>query len=134
MPKTLKVVLPGFYLHFPIAIVGRDRLWLEPGGVIDVGDPFVAHCVRGQEHKLGDAPAGAVPSECPDGRFANARVDWEKKQGKTKAPDKRAQDKAKLSEREGSALATQAGKIPRVDPRPRRGAAPASAPADTPKG
>jgi len=65
-------VISGKHLHFPPQIAeGNDSLWLGPGGVADLSDPFVAKCVEGQEYKLEaiqDAK-GVVPTPVENQRF-----------------------------------------------------------------
>ena len=43
----------------------HERIWLAPGGVVDMSDPYMQHALKGQEHKLEAAPAGAVASPVP---------------------------------------------------------------------
>ena len=59
MPK-LYVVLSGKFLHLPKEADASRPLWLPPGGVVDMSDPFIVECVKGQEYKLGPADEGVT--------------------------------------------------------------------------
>jgi hypothetical protein len=63
--RRLLQVKPGKFVYLPSRLItqqrGKDRIWLKPGVVIDATDPFVTHCLLGQDFKLGPAPAGAQP-------------------------------------------------------------------------
>lgn len=64
MPKNIHIVIPGHYLHFPPDVDELRSCWLRPGGVLDLGDPYIAHAVKGQEYKL--TPAGEGDPTEPD--------------------------------------------------------------------
>lgn len=64
-------VRSGFYLHWPKEIEGDStkKLWLGPGGVIDLDDTFVARLVVGQEYKLEAEDRATAPTDTGHGRF-----------------------------------------------------------------
>jgi len=62
----LHQVSSGWFLQMPHGIGNpHERVWLEPGGVLDLSDPYIKHAVKGQEHKLKEAPADSVVSPIP---------------------------------------------------------------------
>jgi len=105
---NLKQVRDGKYLHFPFEIAKRDSLWLGPGGIIDMDDPFIAKCAAGQEYKLDDAPASATISEVNHPVFRRARAEFAEEQEEKKRKAEAA--------KENEAMAS----IPRPDARPRQ--------------
>lgn len=108
----LKRVIAGKFLHVPSTIEGPDRLWLRPGGIVDVDDPGIAKCVEGQEWKLEDAPAGSEPSPIENMRL-RALVD----QLRGAVPPRKANVAETASARAKPLV--QAG-IPAPDPRPKK--------------
>jgi hypothetical protein len=69
----------GWVLQMPHGVGNpHERVWLMPGGVVNGGDPYVAHLIKGQEHKFKQARPGAIASELP--AVLNAgRAEWETK-------------------------------------------------------
>ena len=66
----------GWALQMPHGIGNpHDRVWLMPGGVVDSSDPYIAHAIKGQEHKFKKANADAKPSEVPP-VLLNDRAQW----------------------------------------------------------
>ena len=56
----------GWVLQMPTGIGNpHERVWLMPGGVVDSSDPYIAHAIKGQEHKFQPAPKDAKPSDVP---------------------------------------------------------------------
>lgn len=76
---NLHRVLPGKYLHYPSgtpstqSIGGRDRIWLKPDGIVDLEDPFIAECVKGQEYKLEPDPKAKAADPLPHPGLIRAR-------------------------------------------------------------
>lgn len=66
-------VAEGNYLHYPFEVDADGELWLGPGGVLDMEDPYVRHAVKGQEYKLEPAPAGSVAAPITHTRMALLR-------------------------------------------------------------
>jgi len=115
--SSLKRVAPGFTLILPEFVGGTDRLWLKPGSVIDIADPFVAHATAGQRHKLVDVEPdedGELPEPTPYSlkMLDNARAAWLK--ARAPAPASTAKPAAKPKGAAG---------IPKPDPRPTKPAA-----------
>lgn len=108
MPK-LKRVARSFHLLLPDFIGGSERGWLRPGSIIDISDPFVAHAVSGQMHKLEDVPEGEAVEPTPYSikMLDNARAAWLKVHAPELAPAAPAVQKPK-----------GATGIPKPDPRP----------------
>ena len=105
--KKLHQVLAGKYLHLPPGLGTHDRVWLMPGGVVDLADPFIAECVKGQEYKLVAVDEGeASPMVHPLLIKLRAGWDAERKTGPT--PEEIAEREAAI---EG---------IPKPDARPKR--------------
>lgn len=87
----LRVVLPSFNV---IGQFGADKgVIFKAGDVLDTSDPFTASMVKGQEYKLGPAPAGKAASEMRDGRARGAREAWMRQNGRSK-PEKSKQEQA----------------------------------------
>lgn len=56
----------GWVLQMPAGVGNpHERVWLMPGGVVDSSDAYIAHAIKGQEHKFQPAAQDAKPSEVP---------------------------------------------------------------------
>ena len=81
-PTNIHRVLKGKMLHLPGNLInhkrGPERIWLREGQALDLADPFLAHCVVGQEYKL--EPAPCARATVPEHRLIAAfRREWEGK-------------------------------------------------------
>ena len=66
----------GWVLQMPQGVGNpHERVWLMPGGVVDSSDPYIAHAIKGQEHKFKKAGDDAKPSEVPP-VLLNDRAQW----------------------------------------------------------
>jgi hypothetical protein len=101
-------VCPGKYLHFPPEIDKKDPLWLPPGGVLDLDDPFVAKCIVGQEYKLEPDDTATEPTPILHTRFLNIRAAFLAAGEPTPAPGEPERP-------------PEAKQIPKPDERPTRG-------------
>jgi hypothetical protein len=100
-------VCQGKNLFFPPSI-DKESLWLQPGGVLDLEDPFVAECVRGQEYKLEPVTGKAQPTPVSHARFQQMRETFFSAGEQKKAAEIKADERVLDS-------------IPRPDVRPRKG-------------
>jgi hypothetical protein len=82
----------GWVLQMPHGIGNpHERVWLMPGGVVDGSDPFIAHLIKGQEHKFRAAKLDAKLSDVPP-VLENERKVWNNKPNPTaKTEVKRAE-------------------------------------------
>jgi hypothetical protein len=114
-------VKDGMFLHLPgghpskLNVGGRDRLWLKPGGVVDLEDPFVAEAIKGQEFKLERAAKGTKTADAlPSGAMLRAREEFMAKW--TNAPA------APTSKEQLELVGAAAGEsVPTPDARPQKG-------------
>ena len=113
----LKVVKKGSHFHWPEGLgPTKDRYRGGEGTVIDLDAPFESEWCKGQEYKLEDAPAGAVPSKI-EHPVALGMLGARKQ-----AEEKRTADAAKTDATSGDAQKPKApvgGGMPEVDD-PRR--------------
>jgi hypothetical protein len=114
-PELMRVAR-SFTLILPDYVGGTDRLWLRPGSIIDVSDPFVKFATSGQTHKLEPlTPAEAetaTPTPYSIKMLENARTAWLKKNAPALVPDEKPTPKPK-----------GAAGIQKPDPRPTKPAA-----------
>lgn len=90
-PSKLKRIARGFTLILPDYVGGTDRLWLKPGSIIDVSDPFVEFATSGQKHKLEDLTPEELESPPEPTPYSikmldNARLAWLKKHAPSLVP------------------------------------------------
>lgn len=112
---NLHRVCPGKYLHWPPSIDKKDPLWLAPGGLLDLEDPFTQECVKGQEYKLEPAPDAQVATSVSHGRFDQLRREFEAKRAREAAAAAPAADGAPATPEKPKDTT-----IPKPDHRPKK--------------
>lgn len=105
---NLHRVRAGKYLHWPPKVDSKNRIWLEPGGVVDLDDEYVLITIQGQEQKLEPEDRAAAPTPCAHPRFNKLRQEYYAAKAPPKAPEPPPEDDVSKA-------------IPRPDQRPRKG-------------
>lgn len=118
--SSFQRVIAGKYLHYPSGypsrfnINGRDRIWLQPGGVVDLGDPFIEEAVKGQEYKLEPDPKATSADALPHPKLIRLREEFMRGAGVLPPEETKADKLVAVG-------ATASGDIPKPDARPQRG-------------
>lgn len=88
----------------------HERVWLMAGGVVDASDPYIAHAIKGQEHKFQPAPQGAKPSEIPP-VLIQEREQWMRTTPPPTKTETKAAEATKIAAATGSTLGIEAPSI-----------------------
>lgn len=99
-PRGFWRVKPDKYLHLPnnmTAPNGMDRLWLGPGGVVDLSDDFILECVKGQLGKLEPAPTAKAADPLRSQRLVKLKQEHDRAKSAEaqKKPEEQAADALK---------------------------------------